>query len=87
MRDNFSFRAGSFAEARTLHKWGQGTMLEPLLILTDTGDTILDPFAGSGTTLRAAKDMGRKAIGIEIDERYCEIAAMRCAQEVMELAV
>lgn len=58
---------------------------EPLLarlieVLTEPGDLIVDPFAGSGSTIAAARKLGRRSIGIETSEDYCRVAADRCRQ-------
>jgi site-specific DNA-methyltransferase (adenine-specific) len=71
------------------HEWQQG--IEPSLALiekfTSENNLVLDPFLGSGTTCYCAKKLNRYSIGIEIEEKYCEIAAKRCYQEVMELKI
>lgn len=54
--------------------------------IAQPGDLVLDPFMGSGTTLRVAKDLGIRAIGIEVEERYCEIAAKRMGQGAFDFA-
>jgi DNA modification methylase len=61
-------------------------MARLLEVVAPGGGLVLDPFMGAGATLLAAKETGRKAIGIEIEERYCEIAAERLGQEVLAVA-
>lgn len=56
-----------------------------ILSWSNPGDTVLDPMAGSGTVLKKARENNRRAIGIEISEKYCALQARRLAQEVMPL--
>lgn len=89
--DTPSLVAGYHAKERMVDITGMAThpcqkpeeVINALLIIG--GDIILDPFLGSGTTAFCAKKLGRKCIGIEIEEKYCEIAAKRCSQSVMSL--
>jgi site-specific DNA-methyltransferase (adenine-specific) len=80
------WNGGAISEARFHPTQKPIALMRWCLGLVPDAQIVFDPFMGSGTTLRAAKDLGRKAIGIEIEERYCEIAADRMSQMVMALA-
>ena len=84
-RDGSVLRYNAVPSANRLHPTQKPIELLAYLIDKLNAWTVLDPFMGSGSTLVAAKSLGRKAIGIEIEERYCEIAARRCSQEVLGL--
>jgi len=76
----------AYTDEKVGHKWQKPiAVLEPMIQATTTqNQIILDFFLGSGTTAVVAKKLQRRCIGIEIEERYCEIAAKRCSQSVME---
>jgi hypothetical protein len=70
-------------DARPDHPTPKPPALLRLLVGCAPAGVVVDPFAGTGSTLRAAKDLQRQAIGVEMDARYCQMAALLCAQEVL----
>ena len=78
---------GAMGKNKSYHKWGQPQKegMKYLDLFTNTRDIILDPFLGGGTTAVTSERLGRQWIGIEIEEKYCEIAAKRIERETRQL--
>jgi DNA modification methylase len=79
----------SLARSKEHHPWEQSIQFawRHIELRTEPGALVLDPFVGGGTVLRAAKDTGRRAIGVEIDEAHCATTVRRLAQGVLPLEI
>lgn len=82
------YQAGNNGDERTGHPavFPEALPKDHIISWSNEGDIVLDPFSGSGTTCRAAKDLGRRFVGIEVNPAYCAIANRRLAQEVLNLS-